>query len=113
MPRKEAGMVTSTSRPPLRGGPTSPASNVTPSRRTCMPETKPVPKIFTPGKSQLVAGGVGVVHTEAACGTRALGRPPELGTITSEIWVGLNREAVLGNKLTRSVVAVPDMTTKA
>src|SRR5437870_249374 len=96
-----------------------------PSRRTCVVESKPEPKICTPAKSQVVAGGVGVVQVSVACGTRALEMPPitpgpgvGLGTISSEIWVGLGLLLEAGPRFTISILPdwlgpLPDSKTKA
>src|SRR5215472_4031029 len=119
-------MVTSTSRPFAAMLSMLPPCVMmsTPSKRTCMPEAKPVPKICTPCK--------GCVEVRVPCGTRAFGIPPitpgpgvGLGTITSEIWVGLGALVVEGPRLTISiwpgvgaggllvVNAGPDSSTKA
>src|ERR1700686_4105690 len=70
MVRKVAGMVTSTSR--LETTFTAPPGCVvmsTPSRRTCvLAETKPEPKILTPGSA--------ADEVSVACGKKALGIPP-------------------------------------
>src|SRR5947208_382069 len=93
-----------------------------PQRRTCKPETKPAPKIFTPDKLHVPAGEPGGgTQVSVACGTKALGTPPMtptpgvgLGTTTPEICVGFRGVVVPGPpKSMMSIVPLPDISTKA